>query len=160
MIEWWANIGRKEDQEIIFFQIDDEDFESVSQYLWWIDSRGYPLTTVFKYDLDNFKRETLLRLHSFLMGKAPDEKEWDHIDRNRLNNQRSNLRIVTHQINQRNHGLRKDSKTGHRGINFKYNKFLVRITVDRQEIIIGRYLTIEEAIEARKAAETKYWGDR
>jgi len=76
--------------------VDDEDFEHLSQLSWHaVDNHGlfYPVT-IYKT-----KDETIfLPMHRFLI-HCPAGLEIDHIDRNPLNNQKSNLRAVTHKEN-------------------------------------------------------------
>lgn len=47
----------------------------------------------------------------------PKGKQIDHVDRNRLNNDISNLRLVTQAVNSRNRSKRSDNTSGHTGIN-------------------------------------------
>lgn len=59
-----------------------------------------------------------------------------------------------------NRKLNKNNRSGVRGVTFdkKRNKWVAQITFQRKNHSLGRYDTKEEAIEARKAGEEKYYG--
>ena len=132
------------------FEIDDEDWEIVKHYSWYIS--GYPTT-------HSRGRTAPLHLHQLLMGRASDGLQWDHIDRNKMNNRRSNLRAVTHQVNGRNRSLQCSNTTGHVGVyKFRGDRWQTQITADGQQHHLGTFDTIEEAVEARRLGEIKHWG--
>lgn len=55
--------------------------------------------------------------------------------------------------------VRINNRLGVKGVRQSENgNFAARIIVDYKEINLGTYKTLEEAIEARKNAEIKYWG--
>ncbi len=104
-------------------------------------------------------------LHRILIGRLPsDAHVIDHVDGDRLNNQRSNLRVVTEHENQINrHVKNRNNTSGVRGVTYEWKRprikrWTVQIGVHWKHKHIGYYLTVEEAIEARLAAERKYWG--
>lgn len=55
---------------------------------------------------------------------------------------------------------RSSNAYGHPGIGYEKssNKFRPYIGIDRKTKFLGRFNTVEEAIQARKEAEIKYWG--
>jgi hypothetical protein len=69
--------------------VDNSDLEKVKDYKWYISTGGYAFTVV--KDGDKWKTT---QLHRFLI-HAPDNIEVDHINRNRLDNRRRNLRLVS-----------------------------------------------------------------
>ncbi len=76
--------------------VDDEDYELLMQYSWSFH-QGYAKSYVNKKHTG---------MHRFLMN-TPLGKETDHINGNRLDNRRQNLRVVTNsqnQMNKRAHG--------------------------------------------------------
>ena len=139
------------------FEIDEEDYEIVSRFSWSI-SEGYPITGIRTYVNDVHCGGKSIRLHQLLMGFAPPGFEWDHINRDRLDNCRKNFRLTDKVGQMRNRTLR--GNTGYSGIHKKINgKFVVRIGLNGEKIVVGtNFETIEEAVAARKAAEIKYWG--
>jgi len=68
--------------------VDDADFDWLSRSKWHCSNDGYAVSGV-------------VVMHRLIMD-APDGMEVDHIDRNKLNNRRSNLRVCTHAENMRN----------------------------------------------------------
>jgi AP2 domain/HNH endonuclease len=85
----------------------------------------------------------------------------DHIDGNKLNNQRFNLRRVTANEQQRNVGMRKDNKSGYKGVNWypKTSKWRAYITVNGKSKTIGFFWTAQEAARAYDIYATEMFGD-
>lgn len=69
-----------------------------------------------------------------------------------------NCRWATATQQVRNRRIERTNKTGVNGVHLDRGKFRVTIYVNSKKIDLGRYCTIEEATEARKAGELKYWG--
>jgi len=143
------------DKHRVAFQIDPDDYGTVMRYSWAI-FKGYPYT--------NIGRRPTVRsvpLHVFLMGPAGDGLEWDHRDRDRLNNMRANLRRATPLIQGRNKSLRSDNRSGVCGVTFHTptRRWQAHIGVGsggRRHL--GLYATIEQARTARLTAERELWG--
>jgi len=74
----------------------------------------------------------------------------DHIDRNRLNNNLNNLRMVNHRENICNQTKKKNRSSIFKGVYFNTtkNKWQVAITFNYKQIYIGRYETELEAAKA------------
>lgn len=60
----------------------------------------------------------------------------------------------------RNKRIQKSNKTGVNGVHYEpdRNKYRAVIYVDNRRVDLGRYDSLEEAAEARKQGEVKYWG--
>ena len=58
------------------------------------------------------------------------------------------------------HSLNKNSTTGHKGVSYqkKLGTYRAYITINRKQIHLGSFATIDEAVKAREAAEEKYFG--
>jgi len=91
-------------------------------------------------------------------GKIPHGMIVDHIDGNGLNNQISNLRLVNSVDSAHNLPMQKSNKSGHVGICWHKaaSKWQARISNNGERFDLGRFDSIEEAIEARAVAENKY----
>ena len=99
-------------------------------------------------------------LHHLVMGNA-DGMEVDHINLDRLDNRRENLRIVTHQQNQCNQPLQKNNTSGAAGVSFysPRGKFRARIKASQRDIHLGYYQTFEEAVQARNVGMECMFGE-
>lgn len=148
-----------------FFDL--EDYNLIKDYCWTLPNgeEGYVFTTC-RDDNDIIKR---VPMHRLIMGVG-DYKESngtiviDHINHNRSDNRKNNLRICTPAQNGINKKLKKTSSTGYTGVyytNPKKNgkKWVARIAINHKNLYLGRYENIEEAIAARKEAEKKYFGE-
>tara|TARA_R110000868_G_scaffold26050_1_gene100927 strand:- start:288 stop:770 length:483 start_codon:yes stop_codon:yes gene_type:complete len=81
----------------------------------------------------------------------------DHINRNPDDNRICNLRLATTSQNQENTKTRTDNLCGHKGISFDQNKWRARISKHGKTKHLGRFSSIDLAIQARKNAEDKYF---
>lgn len=138
-------------------QIDKEDVDEISAYNW-----SYHAKTGF-CTKKNYKT---LYMHR-LITKCPDFLVVDHIDGDKRNNLRSNLRICTQSQNTKNQKIPKNNKSGYKGVSFDtwaYKKnlrkcWIARIKVNRKGINLGRFLTPEEAANVYNEAAVKYFGE-
>jgi hypothetical protein len=93
-------------------------------------------------------------LHKILM---TEDNEVDHIDRNKLNNKRDNLRYVTRSESMQN----RDAWGMYpKGISYDSNKELyrARIQVNGKRIGLGRYKELVDAVNAYNAAAIEHYG--
>jgi hypothetical protein len=135
--------------------VDDQDFDLVSKYTWYVSPLNkykhvsYAQTCLRKPN----GKFTSISMHRLILGHPNGVV--DHIDRNGLNNQRSNLRVVDTKVNRLNSKLNSNNTTGHRNIIFnpKNSKFEVKlirkINGVRKSFYYGAYNTIEEALIVR-----------
>jgi len=72
----------------------------------------------------------------------------DHINRNKLDNRRSNLRIVTTSQNVVNCPPRKNNTSGYRGVSKKGNMWIAQIEKGDKKIFQESYTTPEQAAKA------------
>jgi len=131
--------------------VDDKDYKELNKCKWYAVKLGnnfYAMMYGPKY------------MHRVMLGLQPgDKKITDHINRNGLDNQRSNLRIVSRTINRRNHGDYGHNTSGHNGVYWhkQCKKWRAHIYIDRKSIHLGYYSNIDDAVEARAKGELKYW---
>ena len=111
---------------------------------------GYYYVNLYK----NSKMKTM-RVHKLVANAFipnPDDKPCvDHINCNKLDNNISNLHWVSHTENNRNRSISCNNSSGYKGVSFHKNakKWCAQITIDRIQIHLGYYDTIEDATQAR-----------
>ena len=127
--------------------VDDEDFSWLNQWRWDFDGR-------YARRREGGKK---IYLHQVIQDNQSG-KLIDHINRNKLDNRRANLRNVSPRINIINSKLRNTNKPGYKGIWFckDRNKWQVSITVNYIKIHLGTFKELNDAIKVRKNAENKY----
>jgi hypothetical protein len=141
--------------------IDSEDKEKVSQYHWNVCKRPRPENTFNVVTPKNDELDSTL-LYRLIMN-APNKLTVDHIDGNELNNRKNNLRVCTKADNNKNLGMKKNNKSGYKGVIWypynNYNKWKATIKVNSKTINLGYFDNIEDAVKVRKEAELKYFGE-
>lgn len=126
-----------------------QDWENYCHLTWFRDRWGYAIAH------ENGKN---IKFHIAIMGKK-DNYVIDHIDQNKLNNKRENLRYLTKSGNAINSKLSSNNTTGVKGITRNRNKkkWIAQIMVNRKHIHLGTFDKLEDAIRAREDAEEKYF---
>ena len=132
--------------------IDAQDIELVSKYTWHIDSPGYAATNV-----RTSTGRAKLYMHRLLMN--PGELHVDHINHNKLDNRRCNLRICTHAQNIRNTGVHSDSTSGYVGVSKYRTKYMVRCQLNGVETYHGIYTTSHAAAIVANLARRELHAD-
>lgn len=140
-----------------FTQVDDEDFEYISQFKWCYG--GYPYRTI---KLNG--KWTTITMHREIM-KPDKDLQVDHIDGNGLNNQKSNLRICTYQQNTMN---RRKNNGDHRykGVYFNSRhtnnlwQMVIRVTKNGERIKYTKSFSTErEAVLAYNQKAIELFGE-
>lgn len=132
--------------------IDDADFDLVGRHKWCADQIG---TNWYAVRRVNGKR---VYLHHTLMPGCPEGMVRDHVDRDGLNNQRSNLRLATRGQNGANCG-KKRPHTLYKGVSARGGRYGARIGANYRYYSLGRYDTPEQAARAYDAAARKLHGE-
>lgn len=128
--------------------VDQEDYQILIQHIWQIHSTGYAFSQK-------------IRMHRLIMN-AKEGEYVDHINGDKLDNRKCNLRICTNAENSQHRTiLNKRNKTGKTGVSFDKcrNKWNAKIYVNKKTIHLGRFNDIDSAIDVRKEAEIKYFGE-
>lgn len=139
------------------FWFDKEDYDLVKKYCWHYNSGGY---------LANKSKNGTVFLHRLVMGVSDSQVQIDHIvhppkPQHKVDNRKSNLRIVTNQQNQMNNAPSKNNTSGKTGISWVESrmKWEAYIWMNGKKIHLGYYTDKQEAITERKKAEKKYFGE-
>ena len=127
--------------------VDDGDFEWLSQGTWHLHPNGYA-----QGRLDG-KRGYM---HRFILGLG-DGEECDHLNRDKLDNRRLNLRRCTRQVNQRNLP-EKLNKHKCPGVYYRHqnNKYVARIRINKgRKEHLGSFDAPEGASAAYEVAKAE-----
>ena len=136
--------------------IDDDDFERVSKFNWYVCVARK--TCVYATAWDSASRKVIY-LHRFILD-VPKGLQIDHKNRNGLDNRKENLRLATHADNVRNRdNWRKGSYKGVTPRPSKINPFQARITFNKTSENIGSFPTAEDAARAYDQKAREYFGD-
>lgn len=117
MEEYKIPLRNKNGDVIDYALVSQEDFNKVNERKW---NKQIATTTLF-YALSNQNRDTV-RMHQYILGKAPDGFIIDHINNNGLDNRRENLRFITQSQNIQNTEKRENLTSKYKGVS--YNKRL------------------------------------
>ena len=151
-------IGRgSEDGDVDYCFIEDIDEDFCSKYKWFFNTK-----TEYVFRMKDNK--TIYLHRDIAMRKYPDSDDWsingevktvDHKNRNRLDNTRDNIRLLTRCEQQANRKRPKNNKSGHVGVSFEEvrKKWKAEISIKYKNINLGRYDDIKHAIKARRLAE-------
>lgn len=90
---------------------DEEDRELVESRTWHVMVSGYAATSWYENG-----RSRLQKLHRLIMGDPPPGYVTDHINRNKLDNRRSNLRFATYSESAFNRAQRRNAASGYKGV--------------------------------------------
>ena len=134
------------------FIFDEVDLELVKSHMWWVSSDdGYAITWL------NGKNIRFTHLQQSI----PDGKYVDHINGDRTDNRRSNLRIVTKMQNNYNKAIKCTNTTGYVGIYYhkKNDKYVATLTHDGTKEHLGCFATAEDAARAYDTAARYYFGE-
>lgn len=127
--------------------VDDEDYEFMSRFKWYAktDRNGdiSPCVSV--------------PAHRLLVPYALT----DHVNGNKLDNTRTNLREATSRQNSWNRGLRSDSKTGYKGVIWYQSRrqFRARIQVGEKRLCSSYYESAIDAARAYDAMAREHYGE-
>ncbi len=135
--------------------VDDEDYGELSKYNWY-----YLATGRHEYAAREGRkngRKCTIYMHRCIIG-TKDGMETDHIKGSGLDNRRGNLRACTHAQNQQNKRAHWDNPTGLPGITIdkKTGQWRADLTVAGKRFYLGRFQTMQQAIEARNTEGIKH----
>lgn len=116
--------------------IDTEDLNKIKHIKWKLSNSGYAMNT------PRFKGSNI-HMSRLIMNT---DQFVDHINHNKLDNRKANLRIVTKSQNAMNSNFK--------GVSPQKNKYYAHIKINQKLINLGVYVHEEEAYYARWYAET------
>ena len=119
-------LGRKDGSVSGYALVDDEDFERLNEFKWYLDKDGYARRNQFVEG----KYKTIM-MHRDIMGcVAGDGSIVDHANGNPLNNCKFNLRVGTQAQNCANRRPRRDCSSRYKGVSFNKGRWIAYIKIN------------------------------
>lgn len=134
------------------FMIDIDDLELVEDIPWQVNIKGYA------------KHRDIGLLHRYLMKISKGTNNTihiDHINGNKLDNRKSNLRFCSNQQNSFNRNIGTTNKSGYKGVswNKQCNKWHSQITHNYKTINLGYYNNIIDAVKVYNDKALELFGE-
>ena len=134
-----------------FFIFDKSDYATLKKYTWRITC-GYVAAA---------EKDKTIFLHKLLLSESGDANmQGDHINQDKTDNRRCNLRAASHMENQWNRGLRKDSTSGYMGVCFSKSngRYIAYINANKKRKYLGYHDNPVDAALAYDRAAIKLHG--
>jgi len=128
----------------MYATVDVSDYDRLIKHSWCLDvGGGYPMTRC--------KGKTY-RMHRMVKTDVPRGMVVDHINRDKLDNRKDNLRIVNHSVNSINANLQSNNKSGFTGVcwSTRDKRWIAQGSFNSKRYLIGYFKSKEDAIAARK----------
>ena len=120
-----------------FTIFDDENYELFLKHKWHVNRCGYLTANIGRFSL-LFHREVL---------KAKNGQYVDHVNWDKLDNRKINLRICDNSQNLANRGPQKNNKSGYKGVSWSKlrKKWVAHISINGKRTNLGGFSDIVEA---------------
>jgi len=144
-----------------FALVDNEDYESALQYKWYVVKNGNYFYAYANRKLGKDKKHHTLHMHRVIMGLRDDKIQIDHINRNGLDNRKSNLRLCNMSQNMMNSRPMKNRLSKYKGVSWHSltKKWRVRVCLHGNLIEVGLYSNEEKAAAAYNKEAKRLFGD-
>lgn len=131
--------------------VDDEDFEWLNQFKWWFGKPGYAQRTVWK--------GSKIYMHRVVM-KVNKGINIDHINGDKLDNRKVNLRLCNQSQNMANAIKKNSAYSKYKGVswNKNRNRWVAQITVNYKHTNLGSFLNEKEAAKKYNEFAIKEFG--
>lgn len=138
----------------------DDEFAHLDAWTWRRSMRGYAVRMIRMPGRGKYQLATL-SMHHCITGEPLGGFEVDHINGDQLNNQRSNLRIVTRAQNMWNTRKRSGMSSRYKGVSWKssHKQWYARIQVHGEMMHLGLYRTEQAAALAYDFAARTHYGE-
>lgn len=129
--------------------VDEEDYDRINQFTWSPAGKGQKIYPQRRTRLDG--KIVFVYMHWEVLGIpfGPHTLDTDHLNHDRFDNRKTNLRVVPHSWNQQNRcGPDRDNRfSPYRGVSWQKNhrKWQVQVKVNGKNNHLGLFNNIEEA---------------
>lgn len=141
-----------------FALVDDADYDAlIVMGRWHANASGYAIL----YIQDSDSKRQIRYLHRMVMarvlGHAVGEMQVDHINADRLDCRRKNLRLASASQNQAAKASQANSSSGQKGVTLRSGKYDVRLRFYHHRLHLGRYADFELAVAVYGYAHRLLW---
>jgi len=120
-------------------KIDPQDEWLLEKHSFWLHkSSGYMASKI---------KGKFTTLHRLILGFP--EGFVDHINRDKLDNRRANLRVVCYTLNIVNRGVQKNNRSGHPGVFWLAKNRAWIVGISKPRIHLGSYKKFSDAVYVR-----------
>jgi AP2-like factor (euAP2 lineage) len=140
-------LRNKQKQIVGYTIIDEDDYEKVNKYKWYLFKNKYASGKV------NGKT---IQLHQYIFGQVKQGNVIDHINNNGLDNRKNNLREATNSQNSQNRAKKEGCSSKYIGV-IKRGKYWRAKCGDEY---LGKYISEEHAAQAYDKAALIIFGDK
>ncbi len=146
-----------------FAIVDDADYNKLCGYNWYIQKKKSGVMYAIRHIWINGKRTTM-RMHREIL-KEKGQTIIDHINRNGLDNRKSNLRKCSSGCNAHNSKIYSTNTSGYKGVTYNKDRNGVRkyiaayISNGNKGNYLGRYKTEVLAAEAYDQKAIELFGE-
>lgn len=135
-----------------FAIVDEQDFDWLNQWKWAFHSNGYAYRSA-----GGRKNRHCILMHRLIAGTT-DGADTDHINRNKLDNRRANLRTASRAQNMANRGPLSTNTSGFKGVSkTRHGLWSAEIIVAKRKIFLGKYVSAEDAARVVDAAAIEHF---
>ena len=131
--------------------IDEEDFDKIKNHTWRVLQNGYAVCQ------SNYKT---VYMHRVIMN-TPKNMATDHINHNRLDNRKINLRVCTQLQNNYNTKCDRNNKSGFLGVSYckRDDKWVAHIQLNYKQMNLGSFPSKEEAAKTYDNKAKELFGE-
>lgn len=136
-------------------KVSPQDQRLLDSFTWYCSPSGY-----IRRMLPGVNGKVSMEyLHRLIMG-SPKGLTVDHINGDKADNRRENLRVCSQKDNSRSRTkMDRRNKSGYRGVHKHRSKWRGMIRVDNHPICLGVYLDPKDAARAYDTAARHYFGE-
>jgi hypothetical protein len=133
--------------------VDESDYARLLVFRWHLNQSGYAVRVQHSPRVRGKRTSAQFRMHRLVL-EAPPDLQVDHINGDRLDNRRSNLRLATAAEQRRNEGVVRGGSSRFKGVTWSKERGLweAQIKHQRKRMFLGRYR--DEVLAARAYDET------
>lgn len=138
-----------------FAFVDADIYPALAERNWFYNRAR---DTVYRNESIGDQRTRKVSLHREVLGVTDPTVEVDHINRDRLDNRRCNLRAATRQQNAENMVSHRDARSKYRGVDFhkQTGKWRARACINYETVNLGLFETEEAAADAARAFRAEH----